>query len=75
MAHEVDTLRPFRTLSDVSASFFLLISPTRDFMYNNTIGITIRFARIVLISFYCTCSPCCKMKANRAIDAINLPSF
>jgi len=44
VARKVDTLGPFRTLSDVSASPFLLINPTRDFMYNDTIGITIRLA-------------------------------
>ena len=37
LALKVGTLRPFR-------SFFLLINPTRDFMYSNTIGITIRLA-------------------------------
>ena len=44
MAYEVDTLGPFRTLSDVLASIFPLINPTRDFIYNDTIGITIRLA-------------------------------
>ena len=41
MAREVDALRPFGMLSHVSASFFPLINLTRDYMYNNTIGITI----------------------------------
>jgi hypothetical protein len=44
VARKVDTLSPFRTLSDVLASLFSLINPTRDFMYNDTIGITIYLA-------------------------------
>ena len=43
-AREVGALRLFGMLSHASASFFLLINPTRDSMYNNTIGITIRSA-------------------------------
>ena len=44
LAHKVDTPGLFRTLGDALASFFPLINPTRDFMYNDTIGITIRLA-------------------------------
>ena len=38
LVRKVDTLRPFRTPGDVSASFFLLTNATRDYRYNNTIG-------------------------------------
>jgi hypothetical protein len=44
LARKADTLSPFRTLSNVSASPFLIINPTRDFIYNDTIGITIHLA-------------------------------
>ena len=48
---KVDTLGPFRTLSDVSACFFPLTNTTRDFMYNDTIGITIRLAVQTVLVF------------------------
>ena len=44
LARKVDTLGPFRTLGNVSASLLPLVNPTRDFIYNDTIGIAIRLA-------------------------------
>ena len=44
LARKVDALHPFRIPDHVSASFFLLINLTRNSIYNNTIGITIRSA-------------------------------
>ena len=55
LARKVDTLGPFQTLSDVLASILPLINLIHNFIYNDTISITItlsRINRIVLTSFY-----------------------